>query len=370
MNEIWTPVLFVAIAATASPSCGAETSDMSSAETRGALVPSVPLRHARALHTATLLHDGRLLIVGGGSPESPVMSAEIVDVAAGKSTVVALKTPRFGHTATLLPDGQVLIAGGGYGNPSPASRSAELFDPATNSFQPVGALFDARVDHAAVLLQSGKVLIIGGDVSGVGSTPTASTEIYDPATKSFSAASPMTTPRRPYGVMLLADGRVLVAGGTTTGKQVVASAELFDPATGKFSAAGDLLSPREKHTAVLTQDGRVMIAGGNRTTRGVDRLASTEWFDPRSRQFSAGPTMRIARHKTTSVALPDGSVLVVGGASELAELERASSFAAVEGAASNERYYPTATLLSDGSVFISGGYTSSGSRADTWRFKP
>jgi hypothetical protein len=180
----------------------------------------------------------------------------------------------------------------------------------------------------------------------------------------------MSTPRRPYGVILLRDGRVLVAGGTTTGKQVIASSELYDPATGRFSPAGDLLSPREKHTAVLTSDGRVMIAGGNRTTRGADRLASTEWFDPQSRQFSAGPTMRIARHKTTSVALADGSVLVVGGASELAELERASSFAAVEGAASNERYYPTATLLSDGSVFISGGYTSAGSRAETWRFNP
>ncbi|MEO5818018.1 MAG: kelch repeat-containing protein [Gemmatimonadaceae bacterium] len=328
------------------------------------------MRLPRALHSATPLRDGRVLIVGGGSPETAVMSAEIVDVAIGKSVLIALKTPRLGHTATLLPDGHVLVVGGGYGDTSPASRSAELFDPATNSFQPVGPLVEPRADHAAVLLQSGKVLLIGGDVSGVGSTPTASAEIYDPATRSFSAASAMTIPRRPYGVVLLGDGQVLVAGGTTTGKRIVASAELFDPATGKFSAAGDLLSPREKHTAVLTTDGRVLIAGGNTTTTGDSRLATTEWFDSRSRQFSAGPTMRHARHKTTSVALADGSVLVVGGSSELAELHRGSSFTAIDGAANTERYYPTASVLADGSVFISGGYTSAGSRADTWLFKP
>ncbi|MEO8337137.1 MAG: kelch repeat-containing protein [bacterium] len=366
----WTPSLFLALGAMASPSCGDSTPDTSSSLIQGALVPSIPLRHARALHTTTLLDDGRVLIVGGGTPETPVMSAEIFDFAAGTSTVVPLTIPRLGHTATRLRDGLVLVVGGGYGSESPASRSAELFDPATNSFQPIGGLVEPRVDHAAVLLHSGKVLIIGGDMSGVGSTPTASTEVYDPVTRSFSAAAPMATPRRPYGIVVLGDGRVLVAGGTTTGKQVVSSAELFDPGTGRFSAAGNLLSPREKHTAVLTPDGRVLVAGGNRTTSGHDRLATTEWFDPRTRQFSAGPSMRSARHKTTSLALSDGTVLVVGGATELAELLRASEFTWIEGAASSERYFPTATTLSDSTVFISGGYTSNGSRADTWRFKP
>jgi hypothetical protein len=85
--------------------------------------------------------------------------------------------PRSGHTATLLPDGKVLIVGGMRRNQD-FYRSAELYDPATGKFQPAGDMAIARVGHAAVLLHSGRVLIMGGWI-GHGATDSAATKLND-----------------------------------------------------------------------------------------------------------------------------------------------------------------------------------------------
>jgi hypothetical protein len=90
--------------------------------------------------------------------------------------------PRSGHTATLLSNGKVLIAGGMRRNQD-FYRSAELYDPATGTFQPTGDLNLARVGHVAVLLRSGKVLLAGG---WSGFSGTASAELYDPLRESSS----------------------------------------------------------------------------------------------------------------------------------------------------------------------------------------
>src|SRR5215475_10541282 len=81
--------------------------------------------------------------VGSVSPASPMLE------------------PRSGHSATLLQDGRVLIVGGMRRNQD-FYRSAELYDPATGNFHSTGDMKIARVGHAAVLLPSGKVLILGG----------------------------------------------------------------------------------------------------------------------------------------------------------------------------------------------------------------
>src|ERR1700675_2384930 len=100
-------------------------------------------------------------------------------VAPGSSMLEA----RSGHTATLLQDGRVLIVGGMRRNQE-FYRSAEFYDPATRKFQAAGEMSVARVGHAAVLLHSGKVLVAGGYV---GMSCTDSAELYDPATGKFTA---------------------------------------------------------------------------------------------------------------------------------------------------------------------------------------
>jgi hypothetical protein len=352
-------------------SCQREPATQIVSEPRGTLAPARDLSVPRALHTVTRLLNGKLLVVGG-MPEAATNTAELVDLATGSARALTLTVPRLGHTATLLPNGDVLIVGGGYGSSNTANRTAELFDHATESFRATGRPAEPRVDHAAVLLATGRVLIVGGDTSGVGRSPTAAAEEYDPSTGVFTKVSDMSIPRRPFGVVRLGNGQVLIAGGTTTNKQVVSSAEVYTPTTSSFTAVGNLAVPREKHTAATLADGRILIAGGSRGPNDSDRLATTEFYNPRSMRFESGPPMAIPRHKVASAVLPSGRVIVVGGGNGLAEVfdPSANGFFSVSGASGIERFYPAATALGDGSILITGGYAATGSKSTAWIYRP
>jgi hypothetical protein len=261
----------------------------------------------------------------------------------------------------------VLIVGG-FGE---AASSAELYDPAADTFLSTGPLSAPRSDaHAAVALESGEVLLLGGDPSGTGATPTADAEIYDPVTDTFRPTGSMTIPRRPYGAVRLHDGRVLVAGGTTTGKVVVASAEIYDPLTGRFTRTGDLAAARHKHAAAVRPDGTVLIMGGSAGQSDSVILASTELFDPERGSFRPAPPLVFGRYKTAAVAFPDGSALVAGGSSELVEFYDSALglFLLAAGGRQQARYFATATLLDNGSVLVAGGYGGGGSDSALWLF--
>jgi hypothetical protein len=217
----------------------------------------------RIEHTATLLAGGSVLIVGGLpfilSGVSGYLQAELYDagtggfVIAGNTTVV-----RTQHTATLLADGRVLIVGGIDGNGT--YTSAELYDPVTSTFTSTGSMSAARQSHAAAKLQDGTVLVVGGWNLELGAL--ASAELYDAATGGFTPTGSMSSGRVSPTATLLCDGRVLVTGGNDSNRKSLASAELYDPTTGTFSFAGSMLSARSGHTATRLCDGRVLIAGG------------------------------------------------------------------------------------------------------------
>ena len=291
-----------------------DTSGPNSGVPIGAVTQLGDLVVPRASHVATALPNGLVLLTGGGTPESPLRAAELYDPANGRSRAIQpLLHARMGHSATLLPTGEVLIVGG-FGSGLEGASTTELFDPNTETFRTASALVAPHGDgHAAVRLTNDKILILGGDLSGTGRTPTAAAELYDPITGEFSVTSPMRLPRRAFGVVLLRDGRVLVAGGTTSNQAVTGAAELYDPATGRFTATGSLRTARHKHAGVVLSDSRVLIVGGTTGGDDTNTLTSAEVYDPETGEFTPASSLLDARYKFSAVTLPNGWTLAYGG---------------------------------------------------------
>jgi hypothetical protein len=118
------------------------------------------MRHARAEHTATLLEDGKVLVTGGHTD-----TAELYDPGKGSfRETAALHVPRSSHAAVRLLDGRVLLTGGGafIKRSDVILDSAEVFDPASESFRPTRPMSVPRQFHTATVLKSGEILVVGG----------------------------------------------------------------------------------------------------------------------------------------------------------------------------------------------------------------
>jgi Galactose oxidase, central domain/Kelch motif len=289
----------------------------------------------RAHFVAAELSAGQTLVAGGDDAQGhPISSAELYDPIAGQfSSTGAMTVPRAGHTATAISgcgcaaDGKILIAGGSSTDASVPLASAELFDPATGSFNATGSLSQARAWHTASLIstgaQAGDILIAGG--VGAKAIALASAEIYDPRTGAFTATGSMATARA-YQTATWLDpsivtgefaGQILIAGGWS-GDSISDTAEVYDPAGEAFVPAGTMTSARAYQTAVLMPNGKVLIAGGQ--CRGDALLATAEIFDPVKETFTATSPMRSVHAGGVASILPDSSVLIAGGRSVNAEV--------------------------------------------------
>jgi hypothetical protein len=226
-----------------------------------------------------------------------------------------------------------------------------------------GSMTSARTKHVATLLANGKVLITGGTSSGASSTGTgtalASAEVYDPATGAFAATGSMVIPRMGHTATPLASGKVLVVGARDS---VVA--ELYDPDTGSFKPTGNSSIARREHTATLLDNGQVLIAGGLNDAGG---LQSAELYNPGTGTFVSTGKLSEARYQHAAVRLANKQVLLVGGyvaptstgnndgltSAELYD-PAAGTFTAT-GSMRSRRSSPTATVLPSGAVLVSGG---------------
>ena len=201
-------------------------------------------------------------------------------------------------TSTLLQSGKVLVAGGDLGTIILQIKNAQLFDPATNGWTPTGRMTSVRGGHSGVLLPSGQVLIAGGTNGGIGSNGydlviLKTAELYDPVAGKFTATGKMAGVRMYHSAALLPNGKVLVSGGLYTYKPrlryavATASAELFDPATGTWSSAGSMSAARAYHSTTVMPNGKVLLVGGG-TADVYDPATNTGRQPPHRRASTPG----------------------------------------------------------------------------------
>jgi MYXO-CTERM domain-containing protein len=264
-----------------------------------------PLVIGRASHTATLLVDGKTVLLVGGRDHS----AELYDTTNGSTPILSPIPEAIGeHAALLLPEkNQVLITGGGKTDGS--SGMAVHYDIPTKTFSTPTE--HAREWHTATLLPDGKLMMAGG-FQGAGSEATASVDLFDPRKRTFVSIASMHEERLAHTATLVAEGRVIVAGGLPGQYDGVASSKTFETwKDDHFEGGGKLIAGRAYHAATLLTSGRVLLTGGSHSTL---LLASAEIIDPEGGMSVAtkGP-MSHARYRHAAVRLPSGSVLIAGG---------------------------------------------------------
>jgi hypothetical protein len=191
-----------------------------------------PLNTGRYSHTATLFANsaqpfyGKVMVAGGFGGAATAISGtalssvELYDPAAGTWKLTgSLNIARYQHTATLLSNGKILVVGG-YDAQNNAVGEAELYDPATEKWTVTKSLSTPRAQHTATLLPNSKVLVMGGEVkTGV---ETKTTELYDPSTGTWTATADLLTVRDLFSATLLGNGKILVAGGTDESTSTIA----------------------------------------------------------------------------------------------------------------------------------------------------
>jgi len=296
----------------------------------------------RYMPAAATLPNGEVLVASGRNTETekvPLTSAELFNPATGSFQALAAKSlsDRSEPAYASLPDGSVLIAGGDTyaGKTKKELNTGAIFNPATSSFEAIAShMATPRVGATAALLSNGKVLIVGGYQE-----PTvylASAELYDPATRTFTAV-PGTLAAGQYAPVAapLPGGRALVVGGYSKSGKATAAASIFNAATNTFEsltgAGHELVEPLSEAAAVELANGNVLVIGGYNEPHG--NLRSVELFSWETNTFQMLPTQLVdERDGPAAALLADGRVLVVGGYSEAAtEPERWLSTAEMRG---------------------------------------
>lgn len=292
--------------------------------------------------------------VGGTTPDPLPTAGQM------RPTFGQLNMGRESHRATLLGSGQVLVTGGFSAGAFITDR-AELFDPTTESWTLLSArMVEERAAHTATRLNDGRILICGGWVqTGVDDILTTnSAEVYNPASGTFQTIDGMHEERADHVATLLPDGRVLITGGSRLAGAFLAdldTAEVFDPQTNTFTElTATLIHTRAAHGAAWAPGNRLVLGGGS------DEDFRTGRFDFGTMTFSdLGQGAAVGTRFGCCVeAFASGGVAIIGG-DALGAVEHVfplTELVVNSGSGlTRPRSYATATRYRDDAILVTGG---------------
>ena len=295
---------------------------------------------------AITLANGKVLFAGYASGYDA--RTELFDPSTNtfSYTTGSMPSPSYGSVSVLLANGDVMTAGGTPG--SGVLASAKVYSASLGTWSNASnSMSDTKLDFTSTLLDNGKVLVVGG--TGDGGAVRTSCDLYDQSSKTFTATGSLTTGRFAHTATKLSNGKVLIVGGFNGGSShdgvayssssTTATCELYDPSSGTFSAVGSLQKSRGHHTANLLSDGRVLITGG---FDGTNYLSSTEIYDPSTNTFSYGPSLSLTRRNHRAITLSNNKILIVGGRTASGVYTDTAEFVNV-GAASISSIIPTSS---------------------------
>jgi hypothetical protein len=282
----------------------------------------------------------------------------------GTWATAAKISPRFGLAAATAGDGFIYAVGGVSGVST--LSDAQVYDPATKAWTALPPMAHARFGAAAAA-SGNTVYVLGGSNSDAGSSPEDGTlalvEKITGAGGAWAASASMSSRRYALGAATDAQGRIYAVGGNN-GSVALKSVERYDPGAGSWASVSSMTTVREWPVVATGKDGRIYAMGGNDAT---GPLASAEVYDPAANGWTPIAAMATARTAASAAVAPDGRIVVTGGT-------------AVDGTflATAEAYNPTTNTWSavtpmprlraygasapgpGGRIFVLGGSTGSG----------
>lgn len=282
-----------------------------------ASIMSIPRKN----HTSTLLPDGSVLITGGISridtiddegPTELLDSAERYFVGGiGKWTTAGrMLGKRTGHTASLLPDGRVLVIGGGSVKLKSGEqglqeleylKSTEMYDYKTASWIESPDMTSNRWEHTATVMENGDVLVVGGENAY---DKLSSVELYRNDTKQWVSVEEMSVARARHVAVLLSNGRVLVSGGGSK------TAEVYDMKINKWTEIGEIAENLNLSTAAALPSGKALMVGGYGEGGAQYQV---QIYNPEFDTWSMAPKIPKPRVNASLIPLNKNLLLLAGG---------------------------------------------------------
>ena len=329
-------------------------------------------------HTLTLLGDGRLVAIGGGVSVGVFNTATLGTISGGNSLYTASGTNypiAVGYTAAVkLSDGRLLVVGGATADnltSMTASAYFGTFTPGSNviTWTAGTPLPIALGAHTLTVLADGRVLVIGGNN---GTAPVSASYLGTVATTylgtittgsntiTWAAGNPYPSSIELGQAALVSDGRVVVAGGLSSGGSLANT--YFGSITSgsntiSWAAGTNLPTAMRSHTMVLLSTGQVLIVAG---VNASGTFLNSTYFGAISGNtvtWNSGTNLPTAMVAASAVVMPDNSVILAGGISAYGnETPQAAQELTISGTTIT---YTTTTTGSAPSVTASAALVSS-----------